>query len=88
MIGEGIVPGPEWMPEDKWAVAGVVGSDLDPAEGIDHGGVRTWTLWGELAWQLGERVDASGGVAAYKHVRRSDEALTAPGTQAPRTRRG
>jgi len=80
--GEGIVPGLEWLPQDKWAVAGVVGSDLDPAEGIDHGGVRTRTLWGELAWQLGERVNTSGGSAAYEHVRKSDEALTAPGTQA------
>ena len=80
--GNGIVPGPEWLPEDRWAVTGVVGSDLDPAEGIDHGGVRTRTRWGELAWQLGERASTSGGVAAYKHVRRSDEALTAPGTQA------
>ena len=77
-----IVPGPGWLPEDTWAVAGVVGSDLDPAEGIAHGAVRTRTLWGELAWQLGSGGNgAEGGAAAYEHVRRSDEALLAPGTQ-------
>ena len=77
-----IVPGPDWLPEDPWAVAGVVGSDLDPAEGVAHGAVRTRTLWGELAWQLGFSDNgAEGGAAAYEHVRRSDEALLAPGTQ-------
>ena len=78
-----IVPGPDWLPADRWAVASVVGSDLDPAEGIDHGAVRTRTLWGELAWQLGSGGNGpDGGRRAYEHVRRSDEALVAPGTQA------
>ena len=78
-----IVPGPDWLPEDSWAAAGIVGSDLDPAEGIDHGAVRTRTLWGELAWQLGSGGDGpEGGRRAYEHVRRADEALIAPGTQA------
>ena len=40
-------------------IAGVVGPDLDVAEGVDHGAVRTFTLWGELAWQLGYH---AGGV--------------------------
>ena len=78
-----IVPGPDWLPADRWAVAGIVGSDLDPTEGIDHGAVRTRTLWGELAWQLGSNRDGpDGGRQAYQHVRQSDEALVAPGTQA------
>ena len=78
-----IVPGPDWLPADRWAAAGIVGSDLDPAEGIDHGAVRTRTLWGELAWQLGSGGDGpEGGRRAYEHVRRADEALIAPGTQA------
>ncbi|MYA10290.1 MAG: DUF499 domain-containing protein [Gemmatimonadetes bacterium] len=78
-----IVPGPYWLPTQEWSVAGVVGSDLDPVEGIDHGPVRTRTLWGELAWQLGSsRNGADGGTEAYDHVRRSDEELIAPGTQA------
>lgn len=64
-------------------MAGVVGSDLDPAEGIDHGAVRTRTLWGELAWQLGLSGNGTDDARqAYEHVRRSDEALVAPGTQA------
>ena len=77
-----IVPGPDWLPSDRWAVAGVVGSDLDPTEGIDHGGVRTRTLWGELAWQLGARNGADAAATAYEHVRNSDKALISPGTQA------
>ena len=79
--GGGIVPGADWLPVDGWAVAGVVGSDLDPTEGIGHDGVRTWTLWGELAWQVGASIGGpEGGARAYEHVRRSDVALTAPGT--------
>ena len=79
--GGDIVPGADWLPDEGWAVAGVVGSDLDPAEGIVHDGVRTWTLWGELAWQVGASTGGpEGGKRAYEQVRRSDEALTAPGT--------
>ena len=78
-----IVPGPDWLPTQEWSVAGVVGSDLDPIERIDHGPVRTRTLWGELAWQLGtNRNGADGGAEAYDHVRGSDEELVAPGTHA------
>ena len=77
-----IVPGPDWLPADRWPVAGVVGSDLDPTEGIDHGGIRTRTLWGELAWQLGARDGADAAAAIFEHVRRSDQALISPGTQA------
>ena len=44
--------------------------------------MRTRTLWGELAWQLGSSDNgAEGGADAYEHVRKSDEALLAPGTQ-------
>ncbi len=79
--GGSVVPASDWLPHQGWAVAGIVGSDLDPAEGIVHDGVHTWTLWGELAWQVGASTDGSeGGRCAYEHVRRSDEALTAPGT--------
>jgi len=55
-------------------IAGVVGPDMDVASGVDHGQVRTFTLWGELAYQL-------GGKAGYEVVRNSDEQRTAPGTQ-------
>ena len=59
--GGGIVPGADWLPDEGWAVAGVVGSDLDPAEGIVHDGVHTWTLWGELAWQVGASMGGRRG---------------------------
>jgi len=55
-------------------IAGVVGPDLDVADGVDHGDVRTFTLWGELAYQL-------GGKPGYELVRKSDEQRVAPGTQ-------
>lgn len=69
-----------WIPTTPWLVAGVVGSDGDPANGITHtDGVVTWTIWGEIAWQLGSaRGDAK---AAYNVIRASDEQRVAPGTQ-------
>ena len=56
-------------------IAGVVGSDLDPVVGIRHpeDGVTTFTLWGELAYQL-------GGRAGYALVEESDRNKSAPGT--------
>jgi len=71
---------PDFVPTDLLPdkpvrlVAGVVGGDLDPANGVDHGKVRTYTLWGELAFQL-------GGDEGYEVVRESDEQRVAPGTQ-------
>ena len=47
-----LVPG-EWIPTKPWPTVGIVGSDMDPANGIDHGDIKTRTLWGELAYQLG-----------------------------------
>jgi hypothetical protein len=55
-------------------VAGVVGSDLDAANGVDHGTVRTFTLWGEIAYNL-------RGAEGYQLVRQSDEQRVAPGTR-------
>ncbi|MER3412006.1 MAG: hypothetical protein C4305_06735, partial [Thermoleophilia bacterium] len=57
-------------PDAPIPVAAVVGSALDPAEGVEHGDVTTRTLWGELAHQLG----------AYEAIRQADEDRTAPGT--------
>jgi hypothetical protein len=63
-------------------IAGVVGSDLDVGEGLDHGKVRTCTLWGELAWQLGFHAGGEdGGRAAYEIVRKSDEQRSPVGPQ-------
>jgi len=56
-------------------VAGIVGSDLDANTGTYHsdGDLRTHTLWGELAYQLGR----SQGYALAKE---SDINRSAPGT--------
>lgn len=63
-------------------IAGVVGNDMEVAEGVDHGDIRTYTLWGELAWQLGYHAGGEeGGRKAYELIRKSDEQRTAPGTQ-------
>jgi hypothetical protein len=55
-------------------VAGVVGSDLDPSVGMDHpkDGIRTKTLWGEIAYQL-------AGPEGYAIAQENDELLAAPG---------
>ncbi|MGC8781446.1 MAG: AAA family ATPase, partial [Anaerolineae bacterium] len=55
-------------------IAGVVGSDLDPTGGVYHPetGVKTYTLWGELAYQL-------GGAAAYAEVAESEKLRAAVG---------
>jgi hypothetical protein len=67
----------DWrLPEpNQIDVAGVVGSDLDPTIGIVHpeDNVTTYTLWGELAYQL-------GGRAGYALARESDQKKIAPGT--------
>jgi hypothetical protein len=55
-------------------IVGVVGSDLDPANGLDHGDAVVHTLWGEIAYQL-------GGAEAYELMRASDEKGAAPGSQ-------
>ncbi len=56
-------------------VAGVVGSDLDPTIGIHHPeyNLTTFTLWGELAVQL-------GGKEGYELVKQSEYTKAAPGT--------
>lgn len=55
-------------------IAAVVGNDLSPTDGLQHeDGTRTYTLWGELAYQL-------GGRAGYALARESDVSRTAPGT--------
>jgi hypothetical protein len=56
-------------------VAGVVGSDLDPSTGLHHpaDNITTYTLWGELAYQL-------GGRAGYALAEEGDRNKAAPGT--------
>jgi hypothetical protein len=75
----GHVPGPSFVDAalvpapGAVRVVGVVGSDLQPRDGLDHGNVTTYTLWGELAYQL-------GGAAGYAHAAGSDQDRSAPGT--------
>lgn len=78
-VPEGLQIDLSWLPSSPWPTAGVVGSDMDPANGIDHGTVTTRTLWGEIAYQLG-RVSGDPD-AAFAIVKKSDEDLVAPGTQ-------
>ena len=56
-------------------VAGVIGSDLDPTVGIHHphDNLATYTLWGELAYQL-------GGRKGYALAQESERNKSAPGT--------
>jgi hypothetical protein len=56
-------------------VAGVVGSDLDPSTGLHHpsDNITTYTLWGELAYQL-------AGPVGYALAEEGDRKKVAPGT--------
>jgi hypothetical protein len=64
-----------YISPDLIRIAGVVGSDLDPTLGIEHAkdGLTTYTLWGEIAYQL-------GGAAGYELVKESERTKAAPGT--------
>lgn len=69
-----LVDPPLVPPPGSVQVVGVVGSDLDPASGVRHPDAITYTLWGELAYQLGGRV-------GYQLVADSDQhAKAGPGT--------
>lgn len=63
------------MPERPVQVAAVDGRDLDPVNGVYHAesGVTTYTLWGEIAYQI-------GGIEGYQLLRGSDEQRISPGT--------
>jgi hypothetical protein len=59
------------LPDAPVAVAAIVGSDLDPVTGMGHkDGTRTYTLWGEIAYQL----------KAYEVMRENDIQRIAPST--------
>lgn len=59
------------LPPNSTRIAGVVGTDLQPS--LDHGDVKTYTLWGELAYQL-------AGRDGYDLLADSEHTKTAPGT--------
>jgi len=67
---------PALLPEPGQVNAvGVVGSDLDPTTGMHHAksDIRTYTLWGELAYQL-------AGAEGYALAAESERMRAAPGT--------
>lgn len=63
------------IPEYTTQVAAVDGRDLDPENGVYHpdSGIATYTLWGEIAYQV-------GGIRGYELLKKSDESGISPGT--------
>jgi hypothetical protein len=64
------------LPDEPVRIAAVVGDALDPTSGTTSSGRKTYTLWGEIASQLGD--DSWAAIAEH------DAARTAPGTGAIR----
>ncbi len=77
-VARGFDPGPRFVAANltprpgSVRVVGIVGWDLEPRDGLSHGDVTTYTLWGELAYQL-------GGPQGYALVAGSDRDRAAPG---------
>ena len=66
---------PALLPAGNVRIAALDGENTDPANGRQlEPGLRAFSLWGELAYQL-------GGAAAYERVRTSDEKHIAPGAE-------
>jgi hypothetical protein len=63
---------PTLLPAGPVQVAALVGDALDPVAGVSTNGVRTFTLWGEMAAQIGP--------TAYGVIKGNDSTRTAPGT--------
>lgn len=63
---------PALLPSGPVQVAALVGDALDPTAGVDTEGHRTFTLWGEMAAQIGD--------AAFEAMAANDTQRTAPGT--------
>ncbi|MBD2302327.1 ATP-binding protein [Nostoc sp. FACHB-190] len=63
------------IPDRPIQAAAIACQDLDPVNGVYHAdtGVTTYTLWGEIAYQI-------GGVAGYSLLKGSDEQRVSPGT--------
>jgi len=63
------------IPDRPIQVAAVDGRDLDPVSGTYHpeSGITTYTLWGEIAYQI-------GGIEGYQLLRGADEQKVSPGT--------
>ena len=65
----------EIIPADTIQVAAIDGRDLDPENGIYHQdtGITTYTLWGEIAYQIGH-------IEGYQLLQKSDRSGVSPGT--------
>ena len=63
---------PSLLPDGSVQVAALVGDALDPVAGVETHGIRTFTLWGEMAAQI--------GADAYEAIKANDISRTAPGT--------
>ncbi|AFZ28383.1 putative ATPase (AAA+ superfamily) (plasmid) [Cylindrospermum stagnale PCC 7417] len=63
------------IPDRPIQAAAIACQDLDPVNGVLHTdtGITTYTLWGEIAYQI-------GGVAGYSLLKGSDEQRVSPGT--------
>jgi hypothetical protein len=63
------------IPTQGIQVAAIDGKDLDPENGIYHNdtGIATYTLWGEIAYQI-------GGIEGYQLLQKSDRTGISPGT--------
>ncbi|WP_410598445.1 ATP-binding protein [Amycolatopsis sp. lyj-90] len=64
---------PAILPDAPVQIAAVVGDALDPVNGLETNGARSFTLWGEIGAQLGP--------AAHAVLAESDRHRTAPGTE-------
>lgn len=64
-----------FIPDRPIQAAAIACQDLDPVNGVYHAdtGVTTYTLWGEIAYQI-------NGVAGYSLLKGSDEQRVSPGT--------
>ncbi|MFS1304688.1 ATP-binding protein [Streptosporangium longisporum] len=60
------------LPDGPVQVAALVGDALDPTAGIETNGHRTYTMWGEMAAQIGDD--------AFAAMEANDTQRTAPGT--------
>jgi hypothetical protein len=63
------------IPDYPIQASAIACQDLDPVNGVYHSdtGITTYTLWGEIAYQI-------GGVAGYSLLKGSDEQRVSPGT--------
>ena len=63
------------LPASPIQVAAIACQDLDPINGHSHAesGITTFTLWGEIAYQI-------GGIQGYTLLKGSDEKKVSPGT--------